>query len=103
MKRKIALTPKIQAEIAIKAMTESLREIAQEYETSEHFVYQQQKILTENAADLFLLISGDESILKTLETIRDQMEWIQESLDEMSSVLDELCPVFDEISSIFDE
>lgn len=88
MKRKIALTPQIQAEIAIKALTTgNLREIAEEYGTSECFVYLQKNTLMKNAADLFLLISGDDSILQTLETIRDQIDWIQESLDEISTIL----------------
>jgi uncharacterized membrane protein len=83
-KRKIALTPQIEAEIAIKAMlTGNLKEIAENYGTSEYFVYLLQKTLMENAGDLFLLISGDESILKALVTVRDQIDGIQESLDEI--------------------
>lgn len=88
MKRKITLTPQIQAEIAIKAMKAgNPSEIAREYGISEYYVHLLKSTLMENAADLFLLISGDASILKALETVRDQIDSIQESLDEISVIL----------------
>jgi hypothetical protein len=82
------LSPQVQAEIAIKALKiASFKAIAKEYETSECTVYLLKKILIDNAADLFLLLSGDETLLKMLETIRDQIDSIEQSLDKISTLL----------------